>query len=141
MLTVTTIIKTSIGAGILALPYTVSRLGYVLTLIIYLFMIPAAQLSAIFLLKAKNLSKHSNYASIMYHIFRKRSMQALCSSAIFIGNTGICIAELTLFKKALKKIIDIYASPDVQSAFYTQEFFIVIVIALLELPLALVKKI
>ena len=41
-------------------------------------------------------------------------MQTLCSSAIFIGNTGICIAELTLFKGALKKIIDNYVSGDIQ---------------------------
>lgn len=100
--------KTIIGTGILSLPYTVSRLGYILTPILFIIMILVAQFSSILLLKAKNLSKHSNYASIMYHIFRKRTLQALSSLLIVFGNTGVCIAELTLFKSALKKIIDSY---------------------------------
>lgn len=114
LLTVTTIMKSIMGTGIVSLPFTVSRIGYMLTPILYLIMLSVAQFTAILLLKAKNLSRHSNYASIMYHIFRRHIFEVICASAILLGNTGICIAQLTLFKAALKKIIDSYVPADIQ---------------------------
>jgi amino acid permease len=100
--------KTVIGAGILSLPLTVSRLGYVLSLVIFIIVIAIIQFSAIMLLKAKNLSKHSNYSSISYHIFRTKFAQLICSLMILINNTGICILELTIIKGSLGKIFDGY---------------------------------
>jgi amino acid permease len=108
LLSVTTIMKTVIGAGILSLPLTVSRLGYVLSLIVFVIVISIIQFSAVLLLKAKNLSKHSNYASIAYHIFRTKFAQILCSVMILLNNTGICIAELLIIKGAVGKILDGY---------------------------------
>lgn len=105
LLTVTTIMKTVIGAGILSLPLTFSRLGYVLALIVIILVVALIQFSSILLLKSKNLSHHSNYSSIAYHIYRNRFMQTLCSLAILINNLGICIVELTIFKGSLRKII------------------------------------
>ena len=90
--------KTVIGAGILSLPLTISRLGYVLGVIVFFIVITIIQFTCVLLLKAKNLSKHSNYSSIMYHILRTKFSQALCSSAILLNNIGICIVELTIFK-------------------------------------------
>jgi amino acid permease len=107
-MSVTTIMKTVIGAGILSLPLTVSRLGYVLALIIFGVVMGLTQFSCILLLKSKNLSKHSNYSSISYHIFKSKFFQALCSFAILLNNLGICIVELTIFKGSLKLIIDSY---------------------------------
>lgn len=133
--------KTVIGAGILSLPLTVSRSGYVLSLILFVIIVSSDQFTCLLLLKAKNLSRHSNYTSIIYHIFRSKILQGVCSSAILINNIGICIAELTLFKGALKKIIDSYVSQNVSEAFYTQPYFIVIILALMEVPFTLVKKI
>lgn len=90
--------KTVIGAGILSLPYTISRTGYVLGLILSLLIIAIIQFNAVMLLKAKNLSRHSNYHSISYHIFRTKVAQIVCSAAILINNAGICIVELTIIK-------------------------------------------
>ena len=131
--------KTVIGAGILSLPLPVSRTGDDLSLILFGIIVSSDQFTC--LLKSKNLSRHSNYTSIIYHIFRSKILQGICSSAILINNIGICIAELTLFKGALKKIIDSYVSDDVSEAFYTQPYFIVIILALMEVPFTLVKKI
>lgn len=102
--------KTVIGAGILSLPLTVSRLGYVLSLIVFLIVIAIIQFSCVLLLKAKNLSKHSNYSSIGYHIFRTKLAQAACSLMILLNNTGICIAELLIIKRAVGKILDGYVT-------------------------------
>jgi amino acid permease len=112
LLTVTTIMKTVIGAGILSLPYTVSKLGYIFSLIVFTIVITMNQFSARLLLKAKNMSKHSNYSTILYHIYHHRISKALGSIFIFLNNIGICnynynigIAELTIFKEAIRKII------------------------------------
>lgn len=134
--------KTVIGAGILSLPLTVSRLGYVLSLVIFIIVIAIIQFSAIMLLKAKNLSKHSNYSSISYHIFRTKFAQLICSLMILINNTGICILELTIIKGSLGKIFDGYIKdPDIRDAFYVSPAFIVLACALLEFPFTLVSKI
>lgn len=102
--------KTVIGAGILSLPLTVSRLGYAFSLVIFALVIASDQFTCVLLLKAKNLSKHSNYTSIIYHIFRNKFVQGACSFMILINNIGICIAELTLFKGAIRKIFSQYVS-------------------------------
>lgn len=131
LLSVTTIMKTVIGAGILALPLTVSRLGFGLSLAVFAFIIASDQFTCLLLLKCKNLSRHSNYTSIIYHIFRNKLIQGICSFSILINNIGICIAELTLFKGALRKILYFYVSEDAFNSFYTQGYFIVLILAAL----------
>lgn len=134
--------KTVIGAGILSLPLTVSRLGYVLSLIVFIIVIAIIQFSAVMLLKAKNLSKHSNYSSISYHIFRHKFAQLLCSFMILLNNAGICIVEMTIIKGALGKIFDGYIKdPEMRDAFYVSPAFIVLGCAILEFPFTLVSKI
>lgn len=94
LLTVTTIMKTVIGAGILSLPFTISKLGYVFALIVFGIVISLTQFSCYILLKAKNLSRHSNYSTIMYHLFRKKWSQVFCSLLILLNNIGICNVSL-----------------------------------------------
>lgn len=98
MLAVTTIMKTVIGAGILSLPVTISKLGYVFGLLVYLLVIGINQFTCLMLLKAKNLTRHSNYSSIICHIFNSNATKAITSSIILFNNLGICIVELTIFK-------------------------------------------
>ena len=142
LLTVTTIMKTVIGAGILSLPLTISRLGYVLGVIMFFVVITTVQFTCILLLKSKNLSKHSNYSSISYHIFRTKFAQIICSVAILVNNLGICIVELTIFKGSLYQILGSYIDdPDVMDSWYVSKWFIMIVLAFLEMPFTLVKKI
>ena len=90
MLTVTTVVKTVIGSGILAIPITVSKLGWVMALIIFAGALTLAQMSTMLLLKAKDLSGHSNYASIFYRIKQSRLSKAIGSIVIFLNNVGIC---------------------------------------------------
>ena len=90
MLTVTTVVKTVIGSGILAIPITVSKLGWVMALLVFAGSLALAQMSTLLLLKAKNLSGHSNYASIFYHIRQSRLSKAIGSIVIFLNNVGIC---------------------------------------------------
>jgi amino acid permease len=90
LLTVTTIMKTVIGAGILSLPFTVGKLGYVFSIFIFVIVIAINQFSAKLLLNAKNLSKHSNYSSILYHIYHHKLFKAFGSLFILLNNVGIC---------------------------------------------------
>jgi amino acid permease len=82
--------KTVIGAGILSLPFTISKLGYIFALIVFAIVISLTQFSCFLLLKAKNLSKHSNYSTIMYHLYRNKGSQTFCSVLILLNNLGIC---------------------------------------------------
>lgn len=82
--------KTVIGAGILSLPYTVANLGYIFSLIIFAIVIAGTYFSSVLLLNAKNLSHHSNFASILDHLFHSKLARALGSLFILLNNIGIC---------------------------------------------------
>lgn len=105
-----TIMKTVIGAGILSLPLTVSKLGYALSMAIFFIIITIIQFTSTLLLKAKNLSKHSNYNSIIYHIFRTKFVLILGSFMILFKNIGICIAEILILKSSIRKIFETYVN-------------------------------
>ena len=84
------IIKTVIGSAILGLPFAVSRCGLVFVIIVFIFASAANQFSADLLLKAKNLSGHSNYSTILYHIYNHKISKAIGSLLIFLNNLGTC---------------------------------------------------
>ena len=86
----TTIIKTVIGAGILTIPYTTYRLGYVMGIILFLGAALLNQFASLLLLKSKNLSGHSNYATIFYSIWPSKIAKGLGSLIIFVTNLGVC---------------------------------------------------
>ena len=69
-------------------------------------------LTAILLINAKNLSGHSNYASILYHIFRNKFAKGVGSILILLNNMRVCkfyiylgIAEMILIKSIIRKIL------------------------------------
>jgi len=90
LLTVTLIMKTVIGSAILGIPYTVSKCGFLFAIIVFLFALAATQFSVNLLLKAKNLSGHSNYSTILYHIINSKFAKALGSFLIFFDTIGTC---------------------------------------------------
>jgi amino acid permease len=92
-LTVTTIVKTVIGSGILGLPFTVSKCGYVFAIIVFAIATAVTQLGSVLLLKAKNLSGHSNFSTIFYHIYQNKVCKSLGSILIFCNNLGICTVK------------------------------------------------
>ena len=89
-LTITVIVKTIIGAGILTIPYTAYRMGYVLSIILFVGAAVMNQFATLLLLKAKNLSHHSNYATIFYEIWPSKIAKSLGSIFIFLTGLGIC---------------------------------------------------
>ena len=91
LLTVTTIIKTVIGAGILSFPFTFSRLGYIFGFLMFFVIIVLTQFTCNILMRSKNLSRHSNFSTIIYYVFPNRIIQLLPSIAIFSANFGVCI--------------------------------------------------
>jgi amino acid permease len=105
MLSVTTIMKTIIGTGIISLPSVMTKLGYLFGISVYVLVIAINQFTSILLLKAKNLSRHSNYSSIMCHLFDSQKAKAASSFMVMVNNIGICIAEIIIFKSALNRIL------------------------------------
>lgn len=86
--TIFTVMNTTIGSGILAMPYTVYVLGWAFSLIVFLFITLANQYSVIILLKVKNLSKHSNYSTVASYIAKGKWFSFAVSAIIFSGNVG-----------------------------------------------------
>ena len=99
-LTTMTIVKTVIGSGILTIPFTMSKMGYVFGIIIFIIAGLMSQYGAVMLLKAKNLSHHSNLSTIFYEIWRSKIAKSIGSLAIFLGNLGVCNL-ITMFRYSL----------------------------------------
>jgi amino acid permease len=106
LLTVTTIIKTVIGSGILGLPFTVSKCGWLFASVVFVLATVVTQFGSVLLLKAKNLSGHSNFSTILYHIYQNKFCMSLGSILIFLNNMGICILEIIVFKESIRKILE-----------------------------------
>ena len=85
-----TIVKTVIGSGILTLPFTMGKMGYIFGTCVFILAGCSSQYGAILLLKAKNLSHHSNLATIFYEIWKSKVAKALGSIVVFLNNIGIC---------------------------------------------------
>ena len=62
----TTIIKTVIGSGILSMPFTVAKMGWIFASLIFVGAAVLTQFGSLLLLKAKNMCRHSNYSTIFY---------------------------------------------------------------------------
>lgn len=90
MLSVTTIIKTVIGSGILTIPYTTYRLGFLMSILLFFGSAFLNQFASLLLLKSKNISGHSNYATIFYSILPSKFSKGFGSMIIFITNMGVC---------------------------------------------------
>lgn len=66
LLTTTTIVKTVIGSGILALPYTMDQMGFIFGSALFIIAGLMVYFGSFLLLKVKNLSHHSNFSTIFY---------------------------------------------------------------------------
>ena len=139
MLTSITIVKTIIGSSILIVPYTINQLGYLFGIIIFMTALIINQFGTLLLLKAKNLSGHSNYATIFNSIWQSNISRGIGFVLIFINNIGFCkflsnlgIAETIVFKSSIRKILeDTVTNTDVLDSFYTQPYLIALVFAII----------
>lgn len=87
--------KTTIGGGIISLPFTVSRLGIVMSVVMFVAFGIVNVISSVLLLKAKNLSGHSNFSTILYAIWTNKFSKLLGSLVIFLDDIGICTSLST----------------------------------------------
>ena len=86
--------KTAFGAGIIAMPYTVSKLGFVFAPISFVLFFAINQFSSTLLLKCKNLSHHSNYSTIIYDIFHKKRAKVFMLVVVVVDNILTCILNV-----------------------------------------------
>lgn len=89
-MTAVTIVKTVIGSSILTIPFTISQMGWLFGTLLFLGAIVINQFGTELLLKAKNLSKHSNYATILHSIWRNNFSKGFGFLLIFLNNIGFC---------------------------------------------------
>lgn len=104
-LTAMLIAKTAFGAGIISMPNTVHALGYIMAPIAFVLFFLVNQFCSNLLLKCKNLSRHSNYSTIIFDLFKKKHMRVLVSSIICIDNFSTCILFFILIKSSIRNMI------------------------------------
>lgn len=146
--TVVTIMKTVIGPGVLSLPYTTSKFGYIFAITLFVTVMTLSYFSTTLLIKVKNLTKHSNFSTIFYHLHKKKIIKGFGPLIIVLRNVGICkhkgdlgAVHLTIFKDAVRKILeDCEINEEILDQWYTSKIFIVVVITALLFPLAAARK-
>ena len=131
------------GVGLISIPYSFSRMGIFLSIIMLIFMVLLCQFTIALYLKCKNLSRHSNFTTIIYHIYEHKLIKIVPSAAIIGVGTGACIGQIIILKQGIRKIVENFVDPqsDALSQFYLSPSFFAIVIGLLQIPLVIVKKI
>jgi amino acid permease len=77
------------------MPFTVSKMGWIFGSIVFLLAGMVIQFGSVLLLKAKNLSRHSNYSTILYEIWRTKAAKGIASIIIFLNNLGICTIDVS----------------------------------------------
>jgi amino acid permease len=136
-----TIMKTVIGVGILGLPSVVYKLGWVTSIIVFTIATILNQYSCLLLLKIKNLSHKSNYSTIGFFITNGKGIVALLYFIFIFNNFGICIAELTIFRDIIRDVAQKVGRANLDT-WYVQSWFTVgIILGIILIPFAIVKKI
>ena len=95
-----------IGSGLLTIPYTMSKFGFIFGTFLFLLAGVIIQFGSVLLLKAKNLSRHSNYSTIFYEIWPHKLAKGIGSIIVFITCLGVCMAELMILKNSIRKIFE-----------------------------------
>ena len=124
-------------------------MGYIFGILVLIVGVSLNQFETVMLLKAKNLSRHSNYTTIFHAIWPSRMSKGVASMVIFLSCSGVCkqifnlgIADLILFKTTVRKLIFDFMELDPESdPFYANQYFIVALISILEVPFMMAFKI
>lgn len=147
MLTVHTIVKSIVGTTVVSLPYAMARMGYVLGTIVFIFGTLLSHFGSILLLKSKNLSKKSKYSSIFYEIWESKKAKGISLLIIGVGQMGVCtsfwyigIAQFIILKMTIRKMF-LDTHQEKAYDFFTQKYFILSIVALLEILLITAPKI
>ena len=135
--------KTIMGVSLISIPYSFSRTGILLSIIMFLFVAAVCQFTLSLCLKCKNLSRHSNFTTIIYHIYEHKLIKIVPSLAIICVGSGACIGEIIILKQGIRKIVESFVDPqsDVLNQFYLSPSFFALAIGLMQIPVAIVKKI
>ena len=143
--TIASIMKMIIGAGIISMPYTFGRLGYVVGILLTILIVCISQLASTFLIKAKNLSRRSNYLTIFYDITNNRYLKLVPPFIFAFGLTGLTIADMIILKGTIKYFVGSlakkYGKEWVADQVYLSKWIIILFLGILEIPFARVKKI
>lgn len=65
-------------------------MGYLLGILVFIMAGLMVQFGSVLLLKAKNLSHHSNYSTIFYEIWKSKIAKSIGPLSIFLSTLGVC---------------------------------------------------
>lgn len=101
-----TVMKSVVGSGILGLPYVISNFGPIIGSFLFLCIYFITQYTCLLLLKAKNLSGHSNYTTIA-RVKLGAKAKIIMSVTVILSNVGVCMAEMIVFGDTFRNIVKI----------------------------------
>ncbi len=79
-----------IGSGILTIPYTMRQMGFLFGTLVFVCAGVLIQFACGLLLNAKNLSRHSNFSTIFFEVWRSRVAKGLGNLVVFLTTVGVC---------------------------------------------------
>ena len=82
--------KTVIGSGIITMPYTIDKMGWVFGTILFIAAGSVNQFTSVLLIRSKNLCGHSNYSTIFYSFWKNKLAKCIAYLVVFPGNIGVC---------------------------------------------------
>lgn len=100
------IIKTIVGVGVLGFPRVMREWGIGISFSLMVLFVPLAHGGTLLLLRAKNLSRHSNLSTIARNVVSGKWLVFYAHFAVLFNNLGICVAELTIFGEIVQNIIE-----------------------------------
>lgn len=74
------------------MPYSINKLGWLLGSIVFILAGLMIPFGSILLLKAKNLSRHSNFTTIFYVIWKSNIAKGISSIIVCLSTFGVCIS-------------------------------------------------
>lgn len=92
-----------------------------------------------FLIRSKNLSKHSNYTTIAFFTFENRILILFINLIIMFCNLGVCMSELIIFGTTSENLVNMLGYDT--KPWYLDRKFHLIGVGILLIPLVTVKKI
>jgi amino acid permease len=135
------IIKTIVGVGGLGFPRVMREWGVATALALLVLFVLFTHAGTVLLLRAKNLSRHSNLSTIARHTIANKSLVFYSHLAVLFNNLGICVAELTIFGEIVQNIIYKEFPDSYDKYWYLSIWFTSLVILFLIGPMFFIRRI
>jgi solute carrier family 38 (sodium-coupled neutral amino acid transporter), member 11 len=110
--------------------------GIVIGVFVFILVSAMTNFSCVLLLRAKNNTGHTKYASIGIHCFKKPG-EVIIKLIIILNNFGLCVSYLLIFGKSMSLFLKDVSEAD---TFWTSKPLMIVIMCILIFPLIAAKE-